>query len=174
MTDQTVHPDADRWGGWGWREPDRGEHFRRCGFCGSIHPDDLAAEPNWRADWADRKYGWPHKFYVDIPNRQPKQLFVVSATTTPTDGYIAREDLTNEQRDIAKRDGFDSDDRRRPWQYFQFAPRPMHHGKFYSIHLGDTEITADVKATIEQRSGLTFEFTPDGRVAWRPAKGANT
>lgn len=174
MPDQTVHPDAQRWGGWAWRDPSRGEHFRRCGFCGSVHPDDLAAEPNWRADWADRKYGWPHKFYVDIPNRQAEQLFVVSATTTATDGYIAREDLTAEQHEIAKRDGWDSDDGLHPWRYFQFAPRAMHHGKFYSIHLSDTEITADVKATIEQRSGLTFEFTSDGRVAWRPATGANT
>lgn len=170
MPDQTVHPDAERWGGWDWRDPARGEHFRRCGFCGSVHPDDLAAEPSWRAEWADRKYGWPHKFYVDIPNQQPEQLFVVSATTTPTDGYIAQADMTDQQRDLAKRDGWQLN----PDKYFQFGTRPMHHAKFYSIHLSDTDLSAEVKATVEQRSGLAFEFRPDGRVAWRPADRSAT
>jgi hypothetical protein len=177
MTDQTVHPDADRWGGWTWREPSRGEHFRRCGFCGSIHPEDIAAEPIWRADWADMKYGWPHKFYVDIPNRQAEQLFVVSASSTPSDGYTARADLTDEQREIVKRDGWNGNDLMHPWNYFQFSTRPTHHGKFYSIHLRDNDLSAEVKATIEQRSGLTFEFLPDGRVSWRPSdssKGARS
>ena len=51
MTEQATDPvhghgwnTADRWGGWSWREPRGAEHFRRCSFCGSIHPEDLAAE----------------------------------------------------------------------------------------------------------------------------------
>lgn len=63
----------------GWRDPKRTEAmpyaptYRTCWFCGSIHPEDL-----WHlltdgtpieVHRADRKYGWPHKFYVDgIPN----------------------------------------------------------------------------------------------------------
>lgn len=172
MPDQTVHPDAGRWGGWAWRDPRAGEHFRRCGFCGSIHPEDLAAEPNWRADWADMKYGWPHKFYVDIPNRTPERLYVIGATSslsnTDNDRYVARTELTDEQREIVKRDGWDHEDRQQPWEYFEFGTHPTHFGKFYTLHLRDADLSADVKATIEQHSGLTFEFRSDGRVAWHP------
>lgn len=167
MTDQRVHPDADRWGGWTWQEPCRGEHFRRCSFCGSVHPEDLAAEPAWPggANWADMKYGWPHKFYVDIPNRDLARLYVVSSTNQPGDGYLGLADLTAEQREAVERDGYTD----RPALFFRFGTRPRHFGKFYSIHLADADLPAEVKATIERRSGLAFEFTPDGRVSWRPA-----
>jgi hypothetical protein len=115
---------AARWGGWHWGEPSRGEHFRRCSFCGSISPDDLAAEPGWHASWADQKYGWLHKFYVNIPNRNPDALFVVSGRsdareglyarggekwTPPEPGLIAWADLTPEQLAIAERDGLEAD-----------------------------------------------------------------
>jgi len=36
---------AARWGGWDWREPRGAQHYRTCSFCGSISPQDLAAEP---------------------------------------------------------------------------------------------------------------------------------
>lgn len=45
--------------------------LRHCGYCGSMHPADVAAAINAgaRMHWADQKYGWPHKVYVDgIPN----------------------------------------------------------------------------------------------------------
>ena len=60
-----------------WRPPqlDRepyGEPFRSCAWCGSIHPDDLLALADVHpltGEMADRKYGWPHKVYIDgIPN----------------------------------------------------------------------------------------------------------
>jgi hypothetical protein len=71
-----------------------GDPFRRCSYCGSIHPADLlaldfevipfdpatfvpAVPPSFPAElqrpadykpptveWADWKYGWPHKLYV--------------------------------------------------------------------------------------------------------------
>lgn len=47
-TDTPADPvhggEAGRWGGWSWRSPRRGDHFRTCSYCGSIHPEDLAAE----------------------------------------------------------------------------------------------------------------------------------
>jgi hypothetical protein len=56
----------------GWAEPRRDdqygiwEPFRRCDYCGSIHPEDLIKFLGEGAtlDGADWKYGWPHKFYV--------------------------------------------------------------------------------------------------------------
>lgn len=170
MTD-SIHPDAGRWGGWSWSEPSHGEHFRRCSYCGSVHPADLAAEPTWRAQWADRKYGWPHKFYVDIPNRDPGALFAVGLTSGgPTDrpldpGWIAWENLTDEQRGIVERDRLVGD---RPPRGVLFGTRPSHFGKFYTIHLSDPEIPDEIKGAIQSRSGLYFEFT-DGHVGWKSA-----
>jgi hypothetical protein len=173
MPDQRdlVHGgEAERWGGWSWREPFRGEHFRRCSYCGSIHPADLAAEPVWRASWADRKYGWPHKFYVDIPNRQPDALFCVGSTNgdnpgTTYDGrsdWIPVADLTDEQRAIVERDGMGGSDRT---TFYLFGTRPHHFGKFYTIHLADPALDEHDRAVIEGRSGLHFEFV-DGAVRW--------
>lgn len=177
MVDQTVHPEAERVGGWEWSEPSRGEHFRRCGYCSSIHPEDLAAEPEWRADWADRKYGWPHKFYVNVANRTPGALFVCSCLYNhpgpPPDDcpppigshWVAIKDLTAEQRAIAERDhtlrpGLD------PPAYLAFGTRLHHFGKFYTIHLSDEGLDPGVKQAIEQRSGLAFTFHDNGFVSW--------
>lgn len=42
----------------------------RCSYCGSIRPRDLVeAIEQGRAtgvEWADLKYGWPHKMYLEI------------------------------------------------------------------------------------------------------------
>jgi hypothetical protein len=167
-----IHPDAARWGGWHWEPPQRGEHFRRCSFCGSIHPEDLAAEPEWTPSWADMKYGWPHKFYADIPNREPNQLYVTSASQNQyTEDYIPLEQLTDEQRAVAERDAYLRDDD--PWTHFQFGHRRNHFGKFYTVHLADDQIADSVAADVEQRSGLAFTFeVADGEIArvyWRDA-----
>jgi hypothetical protein len=175
-TDQTVHSDAKRWGGWSWREPHHGEHFRRCDFCGSIHPEDLAAEPHWEANWSDMKYGWPHKFYVDIPNREPDRLFVTSTaySDTPpqplgnTAPYVPAGELTADQLAIVERDGHRPDPSKVSAMYYQFGPRPHHFGKFYTIHLRDKDLNENVKAVIERRCGLAFEFRADGTLAWHP------
>ena len=107
--DQQLHPEAERWGGWKWEEPRHGEHFRRCSYCGCVHPVDLVAEAEWRAEWADFKYGWPHKFYVDIANRDPERLYVVGSTSRFAEsdrvrGYVPVEELTDEQKAIIERD----------------------------------------------------------------------
>jgi hypothetical protein len=176
MTDQSVHPEAasaygGKFGPWKWDEPKHAEHFRRCSWCGSINPEDLAAETDWRAGWADMKYGWPHKFYVDIVNREPDTLFVMSAINfepreNERDKWIAVADLTDEQREVVRRDGWERDDGSFRHTYYQFMKHPHHWGKFYTIHLKDSELDSEVKDTIERKSGLTFEFS-DGRVTWQ-------
>jgi hypothetical protein len=226
---------AARWGGWSWSEPARGEHFRRCSFCGSVHPEDLAAETpgtgtctvcgqqgweacfrgqehagikaavrdgkldvsaeerdrvlamadqhsydpgGWHASWADQKYGWPHKFYVDIPNRDAGALYVIGnqygPPREPESGggleWVAWGDLSRAQRKIAKRDGYDRDEHP---NYVGFGTRPSHHAKFYTIHLADPAISQDVKDAIQAVSGLRFTFTDDGRVGWQPWEAAS-
>lgn len=165
---------------WTWAEPRRGEHFHRCSYCGSVNPDELAAEPSWKAEWADMKYGWPHKFYVDIPNRNPDALFVLTSgyggtnVKIPQPGdfghvgtytYVMWDDLTPEQMAIVERDGSGERDGRHP-HYIGFGTRTHHNGKFYSVHLADPAISADTKEAIQRVCGLKFTWLKDGRVGW--------
>lgn len=169
---QGVHPEAGqppfRGGPWVWREPSHGEHFRTCSFCGSIHPGDLAAEPDWRAEWADRKYGWPHKFYADIPSRAPERMFVIGTTSrfeeSDRDRFVPVEELTDEQRSLVERDHWSI----RPGEGVCFGTRPVHHAKFYTIHLSDPAVDDAVRTAIAARSGLEFTFLDGVRVCWRP------
>jgi len=169
---ETAHDDpvhgygsntAARWSGWTWQAPARGEHFRRCSFCGSVHPADLAAEPAWTPQWADQKYGWPHKFYVDIPNRDPDALFCVGASTHPDPRMVAADELAAQQRAIIERDGMTGD-----WAAYAFGTRPHHFGKFYTVHLADPAIPSEVREAVFRGCGLRFSFD-GGRVGWEPA-----
>lgn len=167
---EPVHGgEADRWGGWAWREPHRGEHYRTCSYCGCIHPEDLAAEDGWRAEWADRKYGWPHKFYVSLPSRNPDQLFVTGASTgndRPT--YAGHWMRPNDIPADVITDGWRDLSETYPWVCI--GTRPTHHAKFYTVHLADPRIDPDALGTIQRISGLRFHFQ-DGRVSWEPAEG---
>jgi hypothetical protein len=45
--------------------------YKHCSYCGSCHPAELAAEirnGNVRLSFADFKYGWPHKVYIEGEN----------------------------------------------------------------------------------------------------------
>jgi hypothetical protein len=62
---------AATWEAPGWRFPGSAPtgvvKVRVCGFCGSIHPEDLYARltaATLALAGADWKYGWPHKFYL--------------------------------------------------------------------------------------------------------------
>jgi hypothetical protein len=157
--------EAERWGGWSWRAPSHGEHYRTCSYCGSIHPADLAAETDWRAEWADRKYGWPHKFYVAVPNRNPERLFITSATNATErpagDGWLPSADvppdvMTEGWSDLAA-----------TYTWVLTGTRATHHAKFYTLHLADPSITPYVLEAVQRVSGLRIRFE-DGRVSWCP------
>lgn len=179
-TPDLVHGvEAERWGGWSWREPSHGQHYRTCSYCGSIHPDDLAAEPDWRAEWADAKYGWPHKFYVGIPNRTPEQKFIVAAHSVAREGPYAPggeryEDVRerypqqpwirpSEIPDDVNTEGWQGLDDR--YDYVQIGTRPVHRAKFYTTHLADSALGDEVRDRIQAVSGLRFRFE-NGRVGW--------
>jgi hypothetical protein len=169
LPDQRVHPEATGGlltgrTGWRWNEPDHGEHFRRCSHCGSIYPDDLLAEPQWTAQWTEHPRGWPHKFSVEIANRTPEALFVISASHCDHDGrYLSAAELTDEQRVVAERDGWLREED--PWTHLLFGTRPTHNAEFHTMHLRDGGISLDTKLEIERRSGLAFNFD-GGRVRW--------
>lgn len=175
-TTSPVHAgEADRFGGWHWNDPARGEHFRRCSYCGSMHPDDLVSIARGRVDWADRKYGWPHKFYVHVPNQNPEALFTVGGAShlhdehTAERGWVRAEDLTSEQRDRIVRDGMARDHEDIHYAAYRFGTRAEHFGKVYTVHLADPAISDDTKARAGQMCGLRFEFTTDGRIRWMGA-----
>lgn len=158
--------EAERWGGWSWREPSRGEHYRTCSYCGSIHPEDLAAEPDWQAEWADPKYGWPHKFYVRVPNRHPEQRFITGATTgTPTGlagtTWIPATQVPEDVNTDGWRDLTDT------YEWVAVGTRPTHHAKFYTRHLTDPALSDPARDRVQKVSGLRLSFN-DGRVTWQP------
>jgi hypothetical protein len=163
-----VHgAEAQRFGGWSWREPSRGEHFRTCSYCGSIHPEDLADESGWAAEWADQKYGWPHKFYVRLPNRTSEQRFVIGATTSSErpagDDWVPAADL----RSDVNTEGWG--DLPGTYAWVLVGTRPAHHGKFYTVHLADPAAAAVALERVQAVSGLRFRFA-GGRVSWAAAR----
>lgn len=163
MSDPVHGTEADRWGGWHWRDPSRGQHFRTCSYCGSIHPEDLAAETDWSPSWADQKYGYPHKVYASIPNRQPDALFCIGAGSSPgySPAWTEADQLTTEQRAIIERDGMGLD-----YGSYLFGTRPTHHAKLYTVHLADPAIPAEARDKVQQASGLMFTFQ-DGTIGWQ-------
>jgi hypothetical protein len=223
MTDPVHHlnPNAPFVYGtsWEWREPAHGEHFRRCNYCGSIHPDDLAAEQpgtgcgfdgcpaphdpladlhypmpgtdqtadghrfvetGWRAQWADRKYGYPHKFYVDVVNRDPERLYVLGSANhivkADEPGYANWQlvaDLGEAGRAALDRDYPPGHEKYRPTGSVLLGTRPVHNAKFYTMHLADHAISEETKDKIAEVSGLRFRFFDRGRIGWEPTHAAS-
>lgn len=173
---------AARWGGWNWAHPRGAEHFRRCSFCGSIHPGDLAAEPSWHGDWADMKYGWPHKFYVQgVANRHPEIRRIMTACAQKQ-WDEAQQALSEGKQTFGvggyewypvaaipagvDTSGWHLEDGH--YSHVGLGSDQTHFVKFYTIHLADPKIGTEVRDAIEQRSGVRFTFTSDGRVSWGP------
>lgn len=44
--------------------------YKHCSYCGSISPEDfylILKDTDYPIELADQKYGYPHKFYIEIP-----------------------------------------------------------------------------------------------------------
>lgn len=139
--------------------------LRGCGYCGSMHPADVAAaiRAGARGNWADFKYGWPHKAYFDnVPNPHAGILETLSSSSSKSERYPfeIREPRFNE------RTGERVDD----YVRYSETPKPAAattHGKFYSVHLRDA--TPEDRAVIEAHLGLKFDFDDKGGVRWSKA-----
>lgn len=137
--------------------------LRSCGYCGSMHPADLAAaiKAGAHGHWADFKYGWPHKWYVeDIPNPHAGMPETRASSSSKSEQY-PRE--VREPR-YDERTGERVADR----VYYTEEPRPAAAktwGKFYTVHLQDA--TPEDRETIARAMGLNFTFSEDGqKVSW--------
>ena len=158
---------------WGWNSSRGPEHFRRCSYCGCVHPEDLVAEVGWQPDWADWKYGWPHKFYVKIPDRLGKLDYLGCSDVDLTDeqltayGWKRIEDLTPEELVVAQPH---IDSWPRPLKAIGIGVRTSHFGKFYTEHLRDPSINNTVKNEIHVTSGIAFDWPPEGPGIWRVSR----
>jgi hypothetical protein len=124
--------------------------LRACSYCGSMHPSDVASaiKAGAKGEWADQKYGWPHKAYFDgIPNPHAGLLEVrASANYKPED----------------RNDWIQCGDH---WHEPPRPADPTTTGKFYSVHLMDA--TPEERDIIETALGLHFDFNEDGTVVWK-------
>lgn len=124
---------------------DRGAPLKTCWYCGSISCEDLYAaivagdvrEPGW----ADFKYGWPHKLYLEVRNPFVGRPMIISARHQG--GEIVLGDP---------------------------VPAPaFEHVKFYSAHILDL-VDDETRTVFGDRffelSGVLLSRAPDGRVRW--------
>lgn len=149
---------------WAERTPHR-DRLRRCSYCGSVHPEDLLDALNkWaRLRFADWKYGWPHKFYVEgVPNELAGQTVEVGSTSGPSfgsDGSPNLPDLTPEER-LSRR--FD-----RP---IMGEAGPYAVVKFYNEHLLDAgEHFKALQALIAKQARILFELEVENTLRYRRA-----
>lgn len=161
-----------------WREPGYGaekrpddpyaRNFRTCGYCGSIHPEDLLAVllAGAQLQGSDRKYGWPHKFYVEgIPNPN-------AGTIIPVYAYCGMRELLGPSAErYTYPDGFAS------WRekINEYPAPPTQGAKWYNEHLldqgYDTEALVFLLAALEQHSWITFRIE-NGLLVYRaPSAG---
>jgi len=121
-------------------------HLRNCAYCGSMHPSDVVAaiKSGARGEWADMKYGWPHKAYFEgVPNPHAGMLEIRASSNHEHEGWIKEGVMWHEPGTPAS---------------------PTTGGKFYTVHLMDA--TPEERETIETHLGLKFDFSDDGMVRW--------
>jgi hypothetical protein len=100
-------------------------------------------------EWADMKYGWPHKAYFEnIPN--------------PHAGLLEIRASANFLPDDHRKDWIKSSDGH--WHEPGTPASEKTYGKFYTVHLMDA--TPIEKTIIEAHLGLHFTFMDDGKVSW--------
>lgn len=130
--------------------------LRGCSYCGSMAPWDLleALRAGARAHEADRKYGWPHKYYIDgVPNPHAGLM------ETTSSGCVLPEEVPADASWRGEPDRFGRIAYRGP-----ASPAPVTTGgKFYTVHLQDA--TPEEKEAIERALGLRFTFQDSG-VSW--------
>lgn len=163
---------------WVWRPPSGGDRespydypFRTCSYCGSMHPEDLyravlAGATLGGADW---KYGWPHKFYVDLPNPAAGQLR--GGTSTTIGGWGSEVGMSLEALKAKHPQYADwewTERKEGGYRVTKFSPAPAQtHAKFYNEHLKDLEAPAfqALARLIEERAKVRFTML-DGRLRY--------
>lgn len=168
----TVHPDS-RFGPAAWevRAP---EHFRRCSYCGGIHPEDFvtAVEAGAKPDMADWKYGWPHKLYAEVPARGDNLDWLGGTSggvrpPTPEElrarGFTPVADLTPEERAVCERQGINL----ATYHGVIVGPRKSFTAKFYTVHAIEPWVSEELRQKIAKATGYLFTPAGDGQLKWQ-------
>lgn len=141
----------------------RGDGHLHCSYCGSLSPDSAAAalRAGANAHWADWKYGWPHKAYLDgVPDARAGQPWICGWSNRETAGWQPFTEA--EHGELARAGGITSCREGETW--VQVRPREATTTcKFYTEHLKDA--TPQDRETIERALGLRFTFE-GGRISW--------
>jgi hypothetical protein len=118
-----------------------------CSYCGSLTIDDFLQgleTSGAHFSGSDWKYGWPHKFYLDLP-------------CAPYRTSLGGRYYTENGKRIAE---------------CTWGERAVRHHKFYSIHLLDAtpEQLERWQRIAQPRLGITFELV-DGKLKYRAPHG---
>ncbi len=124
--------------------------YRTCSYCGSIHPQDLLVVlgAGGRIYGSDQKYGFPHKYYVDVPNARAGE-----------DTRVGSESGT----DRATGERYEREMR---------GPAPATvMGKFYTKHLLDQGYSPEARdailAALTAHSGVEWVWSTERGVEYR-------
>jgi hypothetical protein len=114
------------------------EGFKCCSYCGSMDPVELAElieKGEAVMEGSDWKYGWPHKFYVEVKNPYPYKVVRMGSRC-----YTDENGERHEDNDYGPQG---------PWLHF----------KFYSNHLAliDDETFEKIAPIISQACGIKWE-----------------
>ena len=141
----------------------------RCQYCGSISPEDAIEylkRPGTRFSGSMWKYGWPHKFYIDVVNPDADKEVEIGSRSGPdvtADTPGAKFHPTCGHEDC-KIHGF--------WETITMGKKPYLHGKFYNNHI--TQVPDEVFAEFNALSKKIFgiEFTRENNQAgWEAPLG---
>ena len=158
------------------------EIWRTCPYCGSMHPGDLADLIELGAvtkiGGSDWKYGWPHKFYVDVANPDPDTLWLCSSSgggpcmdcrseIHAAEPYTRGGAPSRPQREWPAPDpdcswcegsGANPSHISSKGDYSPFTTYPTLHGKFYTEHLAelDDDALEYLAGLLAPRTGIHF------------------
>jgi hypothetical protein len=125
----------------------REDGLKHCKYCGSLDPlelADLLCKGIATMHGSDWKYGFPHKFYVDVPNPKAGQMVEKGWRSYTEDGVHKEETIMGIASETSS-------------------------AKFYTEHLMliDSETFDKVAPIINQACGITFYLNEDGKICYK-------
>lgn len=118
--------------------------WKSCSYCGSMHPDYVleVLKEGAKLYGADWKYGWPHKFYIEVSNPDPQKVFELGSKW---EAGVKVETYTGTLSTL--------------------------RGKWYNEHLLDIGVPSKLFKILEEKSGVRFEIKENQLYYWAPYDG---